>query len=111
LQVRTVNLAPHARLRLKLVPPSVKFELRTSPDKLPIALFKINNYLVMANDSNRIAESATIKAELPVSSMWFVLAGATLLGGVAFLCVDRARQRKTSGDVVGRRDAPSEAAP
>lgn len=97
LQVRAINVAPDARLRLKLTPPSVKFTVPTLPENLPIAIYKVGNYLVMANASKRVAESATIQAELPVSSRWFVLAGVTLAGGVAFLCVDRARRRNGPG--------------
>jgi hypothetical protein len=87
LSVQSRDLAAGARLRLRLGLPSRGFRIETSPPGVTTTADLVGDYLVLTNASQHPIQSLTFKATLPISPLWFVLAGGTLLASLVFVTV------------------------
>jgi hypothetical protein len=96
LSVQARDLAPGAQLQLRLGLPGHGFQIETSPPGVAATANIVGNYLVLSNASQGPLQSLTLKAKLPISPLWFVLAGVTLLASLAFVSVCLI-QRQRSG--------------
>lgn len=96
LSVQTHDLAAGAHRQLRLGLPSHGFRIETSPPGLTATADLVGNYLVLTNTSQFPIQSLTFKATLPISPLWFVLAGGTLLASLAFLSVCLVRKRRSA---------------
>ena len=85
LSVQSHDLAAGAQLQLPFQLPSQGFELETSPPGATVTAAQVGNYLVLTNASQRPLQSLTLKTMLPISPLWFVLGGGTLLLSLAFV--------------------------
>jgi hypothetical protein len=92
LSVQSRDLPAGAQLQLRLGLPSQGFQIETSPPGLTATAHPVANYLALTNASQRPLQSLTLKAKLPISPLWFVLAGGTLLASLAFVSLRLMRQ-------------------
>ena len=94
LQIR--DLAAGERLQLRLGLPSQGFEIATSPPGATATAEQVGKYLVLSNASPRPLHDLTLEAKLPISPLWFVLGGSTLLASLVFVGVFLVQRRRVS---------------
>ena len=96
LSVQSRDLATGARLQLRLALPSYGFRIKTVPPGMSATATRIGNYLVLTNKSQSPLQSLTLKATLPISRLWFVLAGVCLFSSLAFAGACLLRQQRST---------------
>jgi hypothetical protein len=85
LHVRLKHLEPHAHVSLRILEPEFGLAVTTKPADASVVIRSQRSFLVVENRGNAPIDSVVLRAQLPISSFWFVASLVGLLGAVLAL--------------------------
>ncbi|HEY5377511.1 MAG TPA: hypothetical protein VIK01_27715 [Polyangiaceae bacterium] len=85
LRIKVAHLGARARVVLRALEPRYGMSVRTVPEGAEVDVRGVKDQLVIENRGRKPVERVIIRAELPISPLWFLASGACLLSVVAGL--------------------------
>ena len=79
------GLPPQGRVHLRALMPSFGVTTTTEPPNRPVEVRQDHSFLLIENNGQTVVDRIIVRADLPISKMWFVLSLASGLGALLTL--------------------------
>jgi hypothetical protein len=86
LRVKIRALPPHSRIFLRVQQPEFGLAVTTTPANAEVKVQPSGNLLMVDNPTDETVDSVVLRARLPISVFWPIIAALALIGTIAGLC-------------------------